>query len=172
MFQLTVEIYRYLALFFLFQNSNIEKSGSTLTLSDGIKEGYLTCKVAILDGKKATDRSWKTVYAVLKAKALYMFKDKKMATENCEYEEKPVKLSESEVEVANDYTKRKNVFRVKTEYGSEYLFQVVVFSLSHWLFLSKIFSKFLIRDTSAILLVFSKWIFKYSELSINTKQFN
>ena len=94
------------------------------TLAEGIKEGYLTCKVAILDGRKATDRSWKTVYAVLKAKALYMYKDKKMAQDNLEYEEKPVKLAESEVEVANDYTKRKNVFRVKTEQGSEYLFQV------------------------------------------------
>ena len=84
--------------------------------------------MAILDGKKATDRSWKTVYAVLKSKALYMFKDRKMALSDIkEYEEKPVKLAESEVEVANDYTKRKNVFRVKTELGSEYLFQVIVF---------------------------------------------
>ena len=102
----------------------MDKSGSLSTLAEGIKEGYLTCKVAILDGRKATDRSWKTVYAVLKAKALYMYKDKKMAQDNLEYEEKPVKLAESEVEVANDYTKRKNVFRVKTEQGSEYLFQV------------------------------------------------
>jgi len=101
----------------------LDKSGSLSTLAEGIKEGYLTCKVAILDGRKATDRSWKTVYAVLKAKALYMYKDKKMAQDNLEYEEKPVKLAESEVEVANDYTKRKNVFRVKTEQGSEYLFQ-------------------------------------------------
>jgi hypothetical protein len=83
--------------------------------------------VAVVDGRKATDRSWKTVYVVLKAKALYMYKDKKMAQENMEYEEKPVKLAESEVEVANDYTKRKNVFRVKTELGSEYLFQVIKF---------------------------------------------
>lgn len=70
-------------------------------------------------------RSWKSVYAVLKSKALYMYKDKKTAQENFdEFEEKPVKLAESDVEVANDYTKRKNVFRVKTELGSEYLFQV------------------------------------------------
>ena len=92
---------------------------------ENIREGYLTCKVAVVDGKKANDRSWKTVYAVLKCKALYMFKDKKMALDNLEYEEKPVKLMESEVEVASDYTKRKNVFRVKTDAGSEYLFQVL-----------------------------------------------
>ena len=60
-----------------------------------------------------------------------MYKDKKTAQENLEeFEEKPVKLAESEVEVANDYTKRKNVFRVKTEQGSEYLFQVAIFSIS------------------------------------------
>ena len=82
-----------------------------------------------MDGKKANDRSWKTVYAVLKSKTLYMYKDKKMAVDNLEYEEKPVKLVESEVEVANDYTKRKNVFRVKTDAGSEYLFQVIIFNL-------------------------------------------
>ena len=90
---------------------------------ENLKEGWLTCKVAILDGRKANDRSWKTVYAVLKSKVLYMYKDKKMALDNLEYEEKPVKLAESDVEVANDYTKRKNVFRVKTDAGSEYLFQ-------------------------------------------------
>ena len=91
---------------------------------ENIKEGYLTCKVAVLDGRKANDRSWKTVYAVLKSKVLYMYKDKKMALDNLEYEEKPVKLAESDVAVADDYTKRKNVFRVKTDGGSEYLFQV------------------------------------------------
>ena len=70
------------------------------------------------------------MYAVLKSKALYMYKDKKTAQENLEeFEEKPVKLAESEVEVANDYTKRKNVFRVKTELGSEYLFQVQTYYL-------------------------------------------
>ena len=93
---------------------------------ENFKEGYLTCKVAVLDGRKANDRSWKTVYTVLKGKVLYMYKDKKtMTLDNLDYEEKPVKLAESEVEVANDYTKRKNVFRMKTEGGSEYLFQVI-----------------------------------------------
>ena len=58
-----------------------------------------------------------------------MYKDKKMAVDNLEYEEKPVKLVESEVEVANDYTKRKNVIRVKTDAGSEYLFQVIILNI-------------------------------------------
>merc|ERR1719427_287963 len=105
------------------QPCKLEYSISPPGEQENIREGYLTCKVAVVDGKKANDRSWKTVYAVLKCKALYMFKDKKMALDNLEYEEKPVKLVESEVEVASDYTKRKNVFRVKTDAGSEYLFQ-------------------------------------------------
>lgn len=104
-------------------HTKFEHSISPPAEQENIREGYLTCKVAVVDGKKANDRSWKTVYAVLKCKALYMFKDKKMALDNLEYEEKPVKLMESEVEVASDYTKRKNVFRVKTDAGSEYLFQ-------------------------------------------------
>ena len=107
-----------------------------------------------MDGRKATDRSWKTVYVVLKAKALYMYKDKKMAQENMEYEEKPVKLAESEVEVANDYTKRKNVFRVKTELGSEYLFQVILLFFVD-------FSVFLIlirMETVCYALIWLSWI--------------
>ena len=32
-------------------------------------------------------------------------------------------MKESQVEVAEDYTKRKHVFRIKTDSGSEYLFQ-------------------------------------------------
>jgi hypothetical protein len=39
------------------------------------------------------------------------------------FEEGPVQLAEGRVEVADDYTKRKNVFRVRTDAGSEYLFQ-------------------------------------------------
>ena len=47
----------------------------------GVKEGWLTVKVASIEGKKATDRSWKTVYVVLKTHAMLMYKDKKVATE-------------------------------------------------------------------------------------------
>ncbi len=51
---------------------------------------------------------------VLRSQALLMYKDKKMAMEHpYVLEELPMHLSESSVEVASDYTKRKNVFRVK-----------------------------------------------------------
>merc|ERR1719510_2876292 len=107
----------------LCEQSDQTEQSPTEEEKEKIKEGYLTCKVACIEGRKANDRSWKTVYAVLKSKVLYMYKDKKMALDNLEYEEKPLKLAESEVEVASDYTKRKNVFRMKTDGGSEYLFQ-------------------------------------------------
>ena len=41
----------------------------------------------------------------------------------CTPDEPPVTLCESQVEIADDYTKRKNVFRVKTDNGSEFLLQ-------------------------------------------------
>ena len=54
-----------------------------------------------------------------------MYRDKRAAQTNAELEEPPLPLSDSSVvEVAEDYTKRKNVFRLRTEGGSEYLFQV------------------------------------------------
>ena len=77
--------------------------------------------------QKATDRSWKTVYVVLRSNALFMYRDKRAAqtANGAELEEPPLPLSDSSVvEVAEDYTKRKNVFRLRTEGGSEYLFQV------------------------------------------------
>ena len=78
--------------------------------------------------QKATDRSWKTVYVVLRSNALFMYRDKRAAqtANGAELEEPPLPLSDSSVvEVAEDYTKRKNVFRLRTEGGSEYLFQVL-----------------------------------------------
>ena len=46
----------------------------------------------------------------------------------------PIILSESGVEVADDYTKRKYVFRLKTQSASEVLFQAESeANLSHWI---------------------------------------
>ena len=40
------------------------------------------------------------------------------------WEEAPLRMDDSKVEIAEDYTKRKCVFRLKTSSGSECLFQV------------------------------------------------
>lgn len=39
------------------------------------------------------------------------------------YDEQPISIKSCIVDIAHSYTKRKNVFRVKTYNGSEYLFQ-------------------------------------------------
>ena len=56
-------------------------------------------------------------------------------TNHSSFEEVPqIILSESGVEVSDDYTKRKHVFRVRTEAGSEVLYQAESeASLQHWL---------------------------------------
>jgi len=58
---------------------------------------------------------------------MFMYRDRRIAFEDPDmYEETPLSLSESIVEVADDYTKRKNVFRVCTKgesSPSECLFQ-------------------------------------------------
>ncbi|VEN51522.1 unnamed protein product, partial [Callosobruchus maculatus] len=41
-----------------------------------IKEGTLNCKILEIDGKRATDRSWKQVHVVLKGPKLFMYRDK------------------------------------------------------------------------------------------------
>uniref|UniRef100_T1H9X8 Uncharacterized protein n=1 Tax=Rhodnius prolixus TaxID=13249 RepID=T1H9X8_RHOPR len=46
---------------------------------DIIIEGPLYCKVTQLDGKKAGDRSWRSVWVVIRGNSLYLFKDKKDA---------------------------------------------------------------------------------------------
>jgi len=96
--------------------------GQSSIQSDSMKEGWLHCKVAAVDGKKSVDRSWRNAYVVLGGDSLNVFKDKKIGTESLE-EIPQIILSESAVEIADDYTKRKNVFRLKTEAGSEVLFQ-------------------------------------------------
>lgn len=39
-------------------------------------------------------------------------------------DEQPISIKSSIVDIAHDYTKRKNVFRMTTFNGSEFLFQV------------------------------------------------
>lgn len=72
-------------------------------------------------GKKAPVRSWKPFYTVLCGQLLCFFKDeedffqKKAATA-------PVNILNARCEKAEDYTKKKNVFRLHLPDGSEFLF--------------------------------------------------
>lgn len=72
-------------------------------------------------GKRAPVRSWKPFHTVLCGQLLCFFKDeddfyqKKAATA-------PVNILNARCEKAEDYTKKKNVFRLKLPDGSEFLF--------------------------------------------------
>ncbi|XP_014213231.1 spectrin beta chain, non-erythrocytic 1 isoform X2 [Copidosoma floridanum] len=72
-------------------------------------------------GKKAAVRSWKPYYTVLCGQLLCFFKDiddfqsSKAATA-------PINIFNATCEKADDYTKRKNVFRLRCTDGSEFLF--------------------------------------------------
>ncbi|XP_018575341.1 rho GTPase-activating protein 21 isoform X4 [Anoplophora glabripennis] len=96
-----------------------------------IREGTVHCKILEIDGKRATDRSWKQVFVVLKGPKLFIYKDR--------HHQSPIGTSDaldhslasgvdmrtSVVRVAEDYTKRKNVLRVSAvkPCRSEFLLQ-------------------------------------------------
>ncbi|KAL0275436.1 UNVERIFIED_CONTAM: hypothetical protein PYX00_003283 [Menopon gallinae] len=72
-------------------------------------------------GKKAPVRSWKTFYTVLCGQLLCFFKDQEDFI-NSKAASSPVSILKAKCEKAQDYTKRKHVFRLCCTDGSEYLF--------------------------------------------------
>ncbi|KAK4313156.1 hypothetical protein Pmani_015473 [Petrolisthes manimaculis] len=85
-------------------------------------QGYLERKQELQSGgKKATIRSWKSFYTVLCGQLLCFFKD-----DDDFYDQKaaspPISIHQAKIEIAEDYTKKKNVFRVVTRDNAEYLF--------------------------------------------------
>ncbi|XP_078000869.1 spectrin beta chain, non-erythrocytic 5-like isoform X3 [Glandiceps talaboti] len=96
-----------------------EQSGEPPPLD---KEGFLDRKQDLMvGGKRSTHRSWKSFYTALCGQLLCFFKDKKDFTLS-NAATSPVNLQQANCSVASDYTKRKNVFRLKGSDGSEYLF--------------------------------------------------
>merc|ERR1712241_830041 len=76
--------------------------------------------------KKASNRSWEKLCVVLKGSQIIFYKDQKTyrsKPEDTFRGELPVDLSGAEATVATDYTKKKNVFRLKLDNGGDYLFQ-------------------------------------------------
>ncbi|KAM9441073.1 spectrin family protein isoform 1-T2 [Clarias gariepinus] len=88
-------------------------------------EGMLCRKQEMeIQGKKAANRSWQNVYCVLRKGSLGFYKDNKSAANGIPYHgEVPISLGEATCEVAHDYKKRKNVFKLKLGDGKEFLFQ-------------------------------------------------
>ncbi|XP_026543515.1 spectrin beta chain, non-erythrocytic 4 isoform X2 [Notechis scutatus] len=89
------------------------------------QEGYLLRKLE-LEGpnKKATNRSWINLYCVLSKGELGFYKDSKGRESGSTHSNEPLlSLQTGTAEVANDYKKKKNVLKIKTNDGVEFLLQ-------------------------------------------------
>uniref|UniRef100_A0A913HUS6 Spectrin beta chain n=1 Tax=Strongyloides stercoralis TaxID=6248 RepID=A0A913HUS6_STRER len=84
--------------------------------------------------KKASNRSWEKLYAVLHGGEIAFFKDSKHREENQLYHgEPPLSLPGCSVTPA-DYSKKKHVLSLRLPYGSEYLLQCAnEDDMGHWL---------------------------------------
>ena len=95
--------------------------------SDDELEGHLTRKHAFESTmKKASSRSWDKVYAIVRGNQMGFYRDMKTAKSAQDQffrNEAPLDLSGATVGVADDYVKRKHVFRIRLKNGAEYLFQ-------------------------------------------------
>nr|XP_026690538.1 rho GTPase-activating protein 21 isoform X4 [Ciona intestinalis] len=119
-----------------------------ITEDDGniLREGFLCFKVATIEKGRRTSsqKSWKSVWAILKDQSLYLCKDWSRTKQDPSVvggsgypspggnqppthfqleEEEPLNIQGSLVSIAYNYVKRKNVFKVTTGSGSEYLLQ-------------------------------------------------
>uniref|UniRef100_A0A1B0D969 Karst n=1 Tax=Phlebotomus papatasi TaxID=29031 RepID=A0A1B0D969_PHLPP len=97
-------------------------------------QGFLERKHQLQSaGKRAPVRSWKTFYTILCGQLLCFFKDE----EDC-YQKRaataPINILNAKCEKADDYTKRKNVFRLVLLDGSEFLFlAATVHEMTDWI---------------------------------------
>ncbi|XP_005533284.1 PREDICTED: spectrin beta chain, non-erythrocytic 2 [Pseudopodoces humilis] len=75
-------------------------------------------------GKRATNRSWQSLYCVLRGGVLSVFKDARGAGAGVPYHgEPPTPLRGARCHPATAYRKRKHVFRLGLSDGKEFLFQ-------------------------------------------------
>ncbi|ULT90413.1 hypothetical protein L3Y34_008629 [Caenorhabditis briggsae] len=72
--------------------------------------------------RKAANRSWEKLYAVLRQNELAFYKDPKHRDESV-HGEPPMALPGCSVNVASDYQKKKNVLSLRLPVGAEYLLQ-------------------------------------------------
>ncbi|XP_043118343.1 spectrin beta chain, erythrocytic isoform X1 [Puntigrus tetrazona] len=107
----------------------IEKAATlpteSLQVQPVLMEGTLSRKHE-MEGpnKKASNRSWNSIYCVLKAGQLSAYKDAKSFSHSVTYHgEEPLNLTNASCEILTNYKKKKQVFKLRLEDGSEYLFQ-------------------------------------------------
>ncbi|XP_028652270.1 spectrin beta chain, non-erythrocytic 4-like [Erpetoichthys calabaricus] len=84
-------------------------------------EGTLFRKHEVESQKKASNRSWVSLYCTISNGEMGFYKDAKNTAST--YNGEPLlSLQNCACEVANAYKKKKNVFKLKTKEGSEFLF--------------------------------------------------
>uniref|UniRef100_A0A8V5GVS2 Spectrin beta chain n=1 Tax=Melopsittacus undulatus TaxID=13146 RepID=A0A8V5GVS2_MELUD len=87
-------------------------------------EGFLLRKHEQDGAKKASNRSWVNLYCVLSKGDLGFYKDAKGPPSGSTYGGEPLlSLHRASCDVATDYKKKKNVFKLRTSDGSEFLLQ-------------------------------------------------
>ena len=90
-------------------------------------------QVLLPGGKKAYDRSWRSVFAILQHSAITFYKDESEVSVDhgsLEVSDQTVDINGCIVDIAHDYRKRQNVFRLLTADGAEYLLQAEDFQTS------------------------------------------
>lgn len=126
------------------ENKNIIASDDYLNqLFETIREGVLNCKILIKDGKRSNDRSWRPAWAVLKSNgALFLCKEKKDNIMIPSVDSYPINLKNCDINIAYDYNKRKNVFKLNTINNYEFLFQTIDNkSMSEWIRALQVYSR-------------------------------
>ncbi|XP_028994013.1 spectrin beta chain, erythrocytic isoform X2 [Betta splendens] len=90
-----------------------------------LQEGTLSRKHDVEgSGKRASNRSWNSLFCVLKPGQLSCYKDAKSFGHGVTFHgEDPLPLSNASWEILASYKKKKHVFKLHLEDGSEYLFQ-------------------------------------------------
>merc|ERR1712243_6267 len=107
--------------------SHSNKYCPPLKSSDEKMEGLLLRKHEWINTtKKASNRSWNRVHAVVKEHKIFFYKDQKTYKENVTFKgEAALDLLNGTADIAHDYTKKLHVFRLRLADGGEYLFQAL-----------------------------------------------
>ncbi|XP_068630097.1 rho GTPase-activating protein 23-like isoform X3 [Battus philenor] len=109
-----------------------EEAGEGIVEAEPDVQGHVQIKMVVSNGKRASDRSWKQVWAVLHGTKLYLYRHHPSqspgaaggtgaGTESGSRDALDVRYSLAAL--ADDYTKRKHVVRVTTAAGAELLLQ-------------------------------------------------
>ncbi|XP_026329173.1 rho GTPase-activating protein 21-A isoform X5 [Hyposmocoma kahamanoa] len=108
------------------------RTRSNSTGSEGDVQGNVQIKMVVSNGKRASDRSWKQVWAVLHRTKLYLYRHHPSqspgavsgsGSEAASGSRDALDVRYSLAALADDYTKRKHVVRVTTAAGAELLLQ-------------------------------------------------